>query len=66
LKYIYREVWRLPPGRGSVLAVPAPDGEGEMEEGMDNRTIQVILLVAAAALLILYLLRRRKRKGDDK
>jgi hypothetical protein len=37
-------------------------GEGK-EEGMDNRTIQVILLVVAGALLILYLLRRRKRKS---
>jgi LPXTG-motif cell wall-anchored protein len=49
-----------------VLAFPAPDGEGKMEEGMSNQTIQTVLLIAAGALLILYLVRRRKRKGLDK
>jgi hypothetical protein len=56
LKYIYR---------GGVLTVPAPHGEEEKEEGMDSRTIQVILLIAACALLVVYLLRRRKRKSLD-
>jgi LPXTG-motif cell wall-anchored protein len=56
LKYIYR---------GGVLAVPAPHGEGEKEEGMDSSTIQVILLIAACVLLAVYLLRRRKRKSLD-
>jgi hypothetical protein len=49
-----------------MLAVPSLEGEGKKEEGMDNRTIQVILLIVAGALLILYLLRRRNRKNVGK